>query len=487
MKSTINIAPTTHALDAQHNTLLGWDRAIGELVDNSFDADAHRIVISIDRKLLEVSDDGCGTDDIQAMFQQGRHVRHGSTQLGRYGVGLKDAAIWMWGTTSVFSATSKNFSRGTVDWDAIKRSGAWDVDVDRFDVTLDNLRDAKILSGQGTRLLFERIGRTFTKTNLDKLLDYLSYTFSPAIESGKQIEIKFSGKSYLVPVYKRPSLDQPLETSGIVAGHSYRVRAGIVRKGEANNLRGFAIAFRHRVMDPTQRGCGEFSPSRFWGWVELGDGWKLSRNKDRLAEHFDELAADLLQKCRSILQQAHTQGQTLEVNSLKGRLEQQIGDLLSDLRHAKREKKDATGTVTPTGDGAKHQRATLRHIFEGKYGPKNPPKNLGGCLVEFDDLGADQVIGLAEAADGNKVRVTLNKQHPWVVQLMPYQEGPGIIQLVLSLLADYLIRVDPKQLRQLMIRFPEAESEQGRYVSLLSCLLQSRRCEAEQKLVPEAA
>ncbi len=86
-----NLSPDSHVIYALCNQNIPWWKAIAELVDNSFDAGATRVVVEAKKRVLTVTDDGRGIRDILSIARLGRHDQHDSTKLGMYGIGAKDA------------------------------------------------------------------------------------------------------------------------------------------------------------------------------------------------------------------------------------------------------------------------------------------------------------------------------------------------------------------------------------------------------------
>src|SRR6187399_3253532 len=70
-------------------------RLCSEAADNSLDALAHEIEITIDQTEIKFTDDGIGVllKNIPALFTLGEHVQLTTTKLGRFGVGITAQAI----------------------------------------------------------------------------------------------------------------------------------------------------------------------------------------------------------------------------------------------------------------------------------------------------------------------------------------------------------------------------------------------------------
>lgn len=75
----VHLPPDPHILASFANANLPWWKALAELVDNSLDAGASRVVIDITNRVLTVSDDGLGCEDITAVFKLGEHKRRRSS------------------------------------------------------------------------------------------------------------------------------------------------------------------------------------------------------------------------------------------------------------------------------------------------------------------------------------------------------------------------------------------------------------------------
>ena len=107
------------------NQTLGWKLALCEWLDNSFDAAKNKDVrlteirILIGTKHVMVRDNSMGHDKLSSMVQIGAHDQHSTTQIGEYGIGAKDAALWIGGENSVvlIESTCRGVKRTlSVDW-----------------------------------------------------------------------------------------------------------------------------------------------------------------------------------------------------------------------------------------------------------------------------------------------------------------------------------------------------------------------------------
>lgn len=103
----VHLPPAPHLLASLANANLPWWKALAELVDNSLDAGATRVVIDITNRVLTVADDGSGCEDITSVFKLGDHRRRKTSKLGRYGIGAKDAWLSCADTMEVVTCCGK--------------------------------------------------------------------------------------------------------------------------------------------------------------------------------------------------------------------------------------------------------------------------------------------------------------------------------------------------------------------------------------------
>ena len=109
-------APGPSFLESMRTQTMKWRTAFSELCDNSFDADATRIDIAFSKSgEIYVEDNGVGIKDIGLAMALGSHVPRSTTSLGAFGVGLKDAACWFWGTMKL--ETRHNGTRQRTEFD----------------------------------------------------------------------------------------------------------------------------------------------------------------------------------------------------------------------------------------------------------------------------------------------------------------------------------------------------------------------------------
>jgi hypothetical protein len=324
-------------LISMRSSPFGWSMVLGELVDNSFDASATRIDIEFASKSMTVSDDGSGCDNVEKMLTIGAHYKQSSTKLGRYGVGLKDAACWLWGRLQIRTTRNGSLRRADVDWDALSKSKSWKI----------STPDPAQATGHGTQLVFSDISRKMP--DFESLAESLGYMFAPAILWGRQIRIFRPRKAPIcVRAWQMPDLSQQVNERFEVNGKRVHLIAGIVPQDCVNEKSGFNVCHEHRMICNTSFGSGGYSTSRICGTMTLDESWMLSKNKTELVDDdSDELAAAIFYHCEGILKASSEQAKFLRNTALESSVTEKLRLMLGGC--GVKEKRDSpsnnSGTV----------------------------------------------------------------------------------------------------------------------------------------------
>ena len=458
-QEVIDITPTTDIIAGMRATPLGWRKAIAELIDNSFDAQAATVRIDIQRNLFAIADDGVGCNDIRAMFRMGDHKEQAGKGLGRYGVGLKDASVWLGGTTEIKTTRDKKYLRGILDWNAMEKSGKWELNsCSANDITEDDARLAHAPYPRGTSIIIKHTKPTPTDAVLQKLVADLGFTFCPAITSGRGIVVTYKKKQIPIPAFKIPVLEKIIDREGEIYGKRFRVRAGVVPQGHPNERPGFSIAYRHRVITTTADGCGQYGCDRFFGWVDLSDDWQLSRNKDEIAEYGDALANTLESLCKEQLSNASLQARSIELSGLEGEIEGMINAALGALsgRKAKRTPtKEQVGTVEPRETGRTHKQAAKTQSGERKLTTK-----VGDHVrvVIIDEDIDDGMVGRI-VANASTIHVTLSRRHPAVEWATAQGDNRALSVIVAALLSMFAVTEVGSPVKPRLLSFMDADTD----------------------------
>lgn len=448
----VDFTPETHMLIGQASVSLGWKKCLAELIDNAFDAKANSVRIETGGRRVVVEDDGIGCNEVDAFFRQGKHKSRGG--LGRFGVGLKDAALWLWGTTEVRSISRSGGVHCSVNWKRIVDSNQWKA----IAQTLPSSDDT------GTRLVFSGIQRIAPS---ESHLAELGYLFFPAIESGRHIVVR-RGKSRAkpVPVFQFPPLESVIEQESEIGGKRFRVRAGIVQEGHPNPYPGFTIAYKHRVITTTSQGCGEYGTARFVGIVHLDETWKLSRNKDELLEDAGLLAETLHLICKDTLVAASEQNRLVTLAGIESKIAANLMQALKEGKKERRGKGNKSGTVEQKDSGRRRRNATNTQPGPGRI----TSKIGGGVAVQFVHGLAD--IGQTSFNEGGAL-ISLNADNHYVCWAREHEDTNTLTALAATILAlDASVDADEKT-RQKMLPGIEEDEIRARFLSGLSLYTQN--------------
>lgn len=452
---------------ALHAQPLKWHVALGELCDNSFDAGASRVDITFGpSRNLTVEDDGIGCDDVERMLTLGRHHRHSTTKLGRWGVGLKEAAIWLWGELTIDMVHKGNRHNAIIDWQRLSKQEEWDTP----DPTVTTTSAAS-----GTRLRFRNISKGFP--DYDALRDELGYVFAPALWFGKQILLRFpKRKPITCGAWQMPDVTDVVQDRFEISGKRVHLRAGIVPVDVVNQRPGFSISHCHRIIMNTAFGSRGNSVSRICGIIELDAGWILSKNKTELVDSDrDALELAIFERCKGILEQSAQQAVMLRNSALETSVSESLRGLLiqqqqkNDSKEKRQSPENATGTVKPTNSGKKRRNAKNRQPGDSMFGKCD----VSQIRMEWKAR-ADGQLGKVDLP-GNVIY--LNSEHK---RLQHHRDGGNADALVdncMTLLSFEAIESEQKE------RLPFIREYDG-FIDALSHVLESQINASESSHVP---
>lgn len=414
-----NIGP--HVLEDKRNRPLGWHDAMAELVDNAFDADATRVEIVFGpNKVLTVIDDGNGCGNIERMLTIADHMKSATTRLGRYGVGLKDAGCWLWGELSIETVYRGMTSFARVNWPALVKQGTWDLpDPQQSEPSADLQR--------GTRLRFRRYERQ--KPKLDELAAKLGYTFAPGIAQGKQVLIVGDrGKRFPCEPWTPPPMTEIVEDAFSVDGKMVSLKAGMIPADDTNPKAGFNFAYGHRNIINSSLGSGGKSVSRICGLITLGEGWRLSTNKNEICDDQEALGRAINERCYRLLETAEQQAESIYNRDLENSVTESIRNYLNEKKRAARDKGETEGSVDPKGTDRRVRKASKTR---NRKGPIQDFGDVGSLGFEFRDY-EDGCLGTVDLP-GN--RIILNGKHPRMATHRDSQNKEAIVDACLMLFA----------------------------------------------------
>lgn len=443
-----NIPPSI--LESIHAQPLKWHIVIGELCDNSFDAGASRIDICFEKeKTLVVKDDGCGCDDIEQMLTLGKHYRHSTTALGRFGVGLKEAACWLWGDLRIKTCHKHTMRKAQVNWPRLSKGSSW--------IVPDPSVTQESVLPSGTELTFRNFKRHVPDYSL--LVDELSYIFSPALRSGRQIVLKFPRKKPVVcAAWSPPSMEKVLEDEFKVDGKGVKFRVGAVPEGTENERPGFSFSHKHRiVLQSSALGSNGHSVSRICGLVELDGRWTLSKNKTDIVDEQQPLADAIWERCEDLIKESAKQAKIMSNRELETKVSAALQLLMTSPKKARRGGDNrVNGTQVPTNKGVKHRRAK-----KVQPGESFIEKCKAGAFRMERESRENGPVGRVDLP-GNVIY--LNESHNRIKHHIDSDNSEALVDVCITLLSHVAIETGQRD------RFPAMRNNEG-FIEILSTIL----------------
>lgn len=410
----MDVTPDLHFLESRKNDRLGWHDCMAELIDNSFDAGATRVVLHWSGKNFTVEDDGRGMPDVSAAVKFGSHRKHSTTNLGMFGVGLKDAWLWLSDTFSIRTTRDGKTIRltaGVSQWTQV--DGRW--------VGPDPVVNAALSGEVGTALTFGPLYRNRTAAG-DEAISKLGVTFMPALNSGKQIVVvrKNGGRKAIV-AFRLPAMQESIEETFIVDGKSVTIQIGIAQEGEQIIEPGFLVCYKHRVIKSgSQIGTKHYNASRMVGRIVLGSGWALTPHKNDFSDYSDELADAVYERISGMLAKEDQMSDALESNAIRSELESMLNSSLKGLRGkgkrpGKRDENEPPSIGIPRGTGRKHRKAKVVNTFvDGDVEPADPQKRRNGLSLKWQTFQDTTLLG---RYDFEAKSVTLNLGNEFIANM----------------------------------------------------------------------
>lgn len=424
-----DITPRPHVFASLANQNLTWPKVLAELVDNSFDAGASRVVVnySTKSKTLTVSDDGRGVQNVLSVVTLGWHDQQQTTCLGMYGVGAKDAWLWCGDVIEIDTVYSGARTKLAVNYRDVQASG-WKCS-DPISTPCD--------TQTGTTITLPlRHGKNGPAS---EAFDRLAFIFSPALRKGLQIVRSGDKGRQPLEAPKVPHLLDAVVAEFDIDGKHVAIHIGILPDGEKMPHGGpFWLQYGHRIIDATAIGVGQYSASRLGGTITLGKGWTLTKNKDDLSHRTDALGDAIFSRIKHVVEKGENLAENIESQQLRSELENLLNEAVKGGgRRERRKRGDSQGSIVPANTGRKRTRAEKIHpqltgsILDGT----SPAGRKRGFILDWDNIEGGQIGRF----DGIGSRVTLNLDHPFVSAAKSSSNRVALLSAAWALIADYAV------------------------------------------------
>lgn len=401
-----------------------WKSMICELVDNSFNAGATSVSLKWSGgKVFSISDNGNGAKDLTALINLGKRISQDTDTIGRYGVGAKQALVWLWGTTEILSTTDRQKSHVIANWcDIATSQSEWPVPA----VEIGDFQSGTQIVSRSTR----------NKPNLKALRPAIAATYTPALELGCKISVWDKNVPVLLSPRQWPETTKEIEDTIFAAGRPVQVKMGIVKEGVLNPyVGGFSFERTHRVIKESTLGANGFSVARIAARVKLGHEWHLSTNKDEFYDYHDELADAIQERFHDLMEEADQQAVNIEDNAFNRELASTV--LQGVKRREKRNAPDESnsGTVEPQDTGVKRRRASKSTDNPGSISGGRVRMAKGFQIESYYDV--DEKVGVYDP-DSNRVR--LNMTNEWVNEKYKERSHDAMTPLIYGIISEFAVR-----------------------------------------------
>jgi hypothetical protein len=400
----MDITPETNFLWSIRGQRINYGLLIGEAIDNSLDAAANNITISILQDKIEVADDGSGIarSRISSLFKLGGHGGMQTTMLGRYGVGLKEQAVNAGDVLSISSTSSDGKFEVGVNWNHVFKSGIWNIPDPQW-------IPVSVGTDTGTIINISKL-RKPPSINLDKIKQEIAERFHPALVVGKSIAVN----GHKVMAVQDPTMRDIVErTFNFSNGRCAQLRGGILLdRSEINSVH---VSFGHRVIMPKSAfGCSGYSGlSKLFARLALTGPWRLAKFKDDLTDEKEreeledcvtEALLPILEECNSASMEAHIDALSDAVNSL-----------IPEYMRAARPLKTKVDPPTSSDKKKPQNRPVNQDSASIGDGPARvKSKRNAGLMICFDRIGSERI---GDFSDTRPKRVTLSLDNEFVANL----------------------------------------------------------------------
>lgn len=183
--------------------------AVADLIDNSIDAEASNIWISIDNDLSKIfiADDGVGMSEETlrtAIRLGGKKAHDKGSDLGKYGLGLITASISMGRVVRIITKKDGLYNTATLDYDIIRETNLFNADFHKStDAEIASFNYRTKDADSGTVLIIDKCDKlqyTRAKDLIDAVEESVSEVFRVYLSEGKHIYINESGVSAYDPL-----------------------------------------------------------------------------------------------------------------------------------------------------------------------------------------------------------------------------------------------------------------------------------------------
>lgn len=187
--------------------------AIADLVDNSIDAGAKNIRITISNDFADslpqiiIADDGCGMDmeTLRNALRLGKTDHSSNSDLGKYGFGLKSASLSLGRKIKIVTKNKNKFSVAVFDYDQIMETNTFYAEFrEASQQEIRAFYDRTDMANSGTLLIIsncDRISETTIDVFISSLKDFMRRVFRLYMRDGNSIFVNNYSLQYDDPLW----------------------------------------------------------------------------------------------------------------------------------------------------------------------------------------------------------------------------------------------------------------------------------------------
>jgi hypothetical protein len=427
--------------------------ALAELIDNSFGesrGNARNVDVVIDRKrrVITLTDDGHGTEDISALFTLGKGAPEGGDDIGRYGMGGSEALLWLADKVTVRTLRDGRCSGATVNWTSCINKEEFPTIDTSWRIPSAAIVPVELLElGHGTSIrihLHKNHRLPNDGSQRSALRSPLSRLFAPGLRAGRRITWNREPLRPYTPPLTGAAMTFPVTVRTQGGDLTAEVTAGPCEVSLENSK--LAVSYSYRVIEETRDGFGDYQGGGVAGWVVLGEEWRkyLTTTKDGFADENlrNELMNGVASGLKPLLERLRKERASSMFAQIAVKLEATLGGLFK---------------VEVEGD---EEHETLPRL-EPRDQPTSPPEPLepgadvegerhheegGSTEIQIEhgtDIELDGRLVAVSVAPGRQIVATVNAEHPHIITALEKQPVNQmlLVSFIVGELSKELVKV----------------------------------------------
>jgi hypothetical protein len=415
--------------------------------------------VSIDRKrrIITLTDDGRGIEDISALFTLGKGAPEGGDDIGRYGMGGSEALLWLADKVTVRTILDGRSSGATVNWKACVAKEEFPT----IDITWRTPSAAAIplelmSIGHGTSIRIHlHPGHRLPNdgTQRSALRTPLSRLFAPGLRAGRRIVWNGEELQPYSPGLADDAVNFPVsvrtEQGELLTG---KVVAGACDVSLENSK--LAVTYSYRVVEETRDAFQDYQGGGVAGWIALGEEWRryLTTTKDGFANENlrNELMAAVAAGMAPLLHKLRKQRASSMFAQIAVKLEATLGGLFKvGVEGAERADQNQEESEPAPEEEPSVERFPDR---EGQGQEHREHEEGGATEIQIQhgtDAELDGRLVAVSLAPGRPIVATVNAEHPHIITALEKQPVNQmlLVAFIVGELSKELVKAPPLLIR----------------------------------------